>query len=131
MIVAFDSDVLIYAAAAEHPIGERVRQLLDESGPDDSYVGSVLLLPEVLAKPLRVDRAAEVDSLTRILARLQLHPLDEATASLATSLAARYRLKAADAVHLATAVNAGADLFASHNTKDFTDDIVEVRCGLP
>ncbi|MGL5857972.1 MAG: type II toxin-antitoxin system VapC family toxin [Angustibacter sp.] len=131
MIVAFDSDVLIYAAASDHPVGERTRRILDDPALVGRLVGSALLLPEVLAKPLRTAHTEEVGALTRILSRLQLHPLDETTASLATSLAAQYRLKAPDAVHLATAVATGADLFLTHNTKDFTAKIVEVRCGPP
>jgi predicted nucleic acid-binding protein len=38
---------------------------------------------------------------------LELRAVDRATAEVATSLATAYRLRAADAVHLATAVVAG------------------------
>jgi len=37
--------------------------------------------------------------------------VDRATAELATALASRYRLNAADATHLATALSMGADRF--------------------
>jgi predicted nucleic acid-binding protein len=67
-------------------------------------IGSVLLLPEVLAKPLRDDATDEVRILAALLARLDLRPVDRATGELATALSSRYRLKAADATHLATAV---------------------------
>jgi predicted nucleic acid-binding protein len=48
-----------------------------------------------------------------------LRPVDRAVASLAAVLGARYRLRAADAIHLATAVALGADRFITHNRRDF------------
>ena len=64
----------------------------------------MLLLPEVLSRPLRGGAVDEVRMLAGLLARLDLRPVDRATAELATALSSRYRLKAADAIHLATAV---------------------------
>lgn len=54
-----------------------------------------------------------------------MRPVDEATIDLAVVLGATYRLKPTDAVHLATAVGAGADRFVTNNRKDFTPRIVE------
>ena len=54
-----------------------------------------------------------------------------ATAALATALAATYRLRAADAVHLATAVIAGADRFVTINASDFPRSIVEIDVTYP
>ena len=53
-------------------------------------------------------------------------PLDTATAELAVALATSYRLRAADAVHLGTAVQAGVDRFLTNDTKGFPKDITEV-----
>lgn len=129
MIWAFDADVLIYAAAQGHPVGERVAALFAATEGDGVVgVGSALLLPEVLAKPMRQDPgSAEVAVLTALLSRLDLHPLHVATARLATVLAARYRLRAADAAHLATAIAAGADRFLTGNRKDFPTAITEIE----
>jgi predicted nucleic acid-binding protein len=44
---------------------------------------------------------------------------DLAVATLAAEMAAAYSLKALDAVHLATAVDAGADAFVTNNRRDF------------
>ena len=82
-------------------------------------IGSVLLLPELLTKPLREGAVDELEELCALLARLDLRPVDEATAELAPALGAAYGLRAADAVHLATAVNAGADRFITNNAADF------------
>jgi predicted nucleic acid-binding protein len=54
-----------------------------------------------------------------------------ATAELATSLSVRYRLKAADAIHLATAVSTGADRFLTNNQRGFPRDIAEVDITYP
>jgi predicted nucleic acid-binding protein len=91
----------------------------------------VLLLPEVLGKPLRDGVADEVRVLTGLLGRLDLRPVDRATAELATALAARYRLRAADAAHLATAVGLGAARFITNNQRDFPVGITEVRITYP
>lgn len=108
---AFDADVLAFAAAPEHPLGRRVRGLFPAEVASKAGVGSLLLLPDVLSRPLQQDRTDELTALASPLARLDLRPVDSATAELATSLGASYRLRAADAVHLATAITAGADRF--------------------
>lgn len=128
---AFDADVLVYAATPDHELGGRVRTLFS-SGPDGTVgVGSVLLVPELLSKPLRDDVTAEVVELGGLLARLDLRPVDRATAELATALGAAYALRAADAIHLATAVSAGADRFITNNSKDFPTSITEVDITYP
>lgn len=129
---AFDADVLIYAAVPGHPLGEQVADLFRSAAPATvAGIGSVLLLPEVLAKPLRDDATDEVRILAALLARLDLRPVDRATAELATALSSRYRLKAADATHLATAVGMGADRFITNNKRDFPPTITEVQVTYP
>jgi hypothetical protein len=84
--------------------------------------GSVLLLPEVLGKPLRDGAAEEVQILAGLLARLDLRPVDRATAELATALCGRYRLRGAGATHLATAVGLGADVHHEQSPRFPADD---------
>jgi predicted nucleic acid-binding protein len=128
---AFDADALIYAAVPGHPLGSRVLALFSPGpvSPDDrpAGVGSVLLLPEVLSKPVREEAHQEIAALAWFLSRLDLRPLDIATAELAVVLAASYRLRAADAVHLATAVQVGADRFVTNNRNDFPAGITEIE----
>ncbi|MCK9250578.1 MAG: type II toxin-antitoxin system VapC family toxin [Solirubrobacteraceae bacterium] len=131
---AFDADVLIYAAVPGHELGTRVLAQLPEPGSADdppSAIGSVLLLPELLSKPIRQRADDEVAALVGILARIRLLPTDEATAMLAASLGAEYGLKAADATHLATAVQAGADRFVTNNARDFDKAIEEIEIVRP
>ncbi len=132
---AFDADVLIYAAVPGHALGRRVLALLPAEPPPQGSapagVGSVLLLPELLTKPTRDGRDAEVMILAAILARLQLWPVDEATAELAVAVGASYGLKAADAIHLASAIATGADRFITNNARDFPATISEVDVIYP
>lgn len=128
---AFDADVLIYAAIPGHELGERVAALFPRGAREVAGVGSVLLLPEILGKPARDGNSVAVRSLAGLLARLELRPVDRATATLATILAARYRLRAADAVHLATAVTMGAKRFITSNSRDFPRTISEIDITYP
>jgi predicted nucleic acid-binding protein len=132
---AFDADVLIYAAVADHPLGTRVRALFPRDPVAGTGIvagiGSLLLLPELLTKPLRDGATQELDALGALLGRLDLRPVDEATAELATALGAAYRLRAADAVHLATAVIAGADRFITNDAADFPKTISEIDITYP
>lgn len=129
---AFDADVLIYAATTDHPLGSRVAVLFSRAKADTVGVGSVLLLTEVLAKPMRSDpSSAEAASLISLLSRLELRPFDEPTSRLSLALAISYGLRAADAVHLATAVAAGADRLLTNNRKDFPRSITEIDIVYP
>lgn len=94
-------------------------------------IGSVLLLPEVLAKPMREGASEEVGALIGLLSRLELRSVDPVTAEVATSLASAYRLRAVDGVHLATAVVAGADRFITNNRRDFPTTISEIDIIYP
>jgi predicted nucleic acid-binding protein len=133
MLDAFDTDVLVYASIADHPRGVGVRALFLDAEVNDRLagVGSVLLMPELLSKPLRDGAAEEVDDLGQLLGLIDLRPTDVHIARAATVLAATYRLRAADAVHLATAVNAGADRFITNNRKDFPRSITEIDITYP
>ncbi len=132
---AFDADALIYAAVPDHALGRRVRKLfpLAPTATTGSVAGtgSVLLIPELLTKPMREAAETELEALAALLSRLDLRPTDEATAELAAALGASYALRAADAVHLATAVSAGADRFVTNNSSDFTKTIAEIDVTYP
>ena len=129
---AFDADVLIYAADSRNEMGGRIRRLFATRAPDaDAGVGSLLLVPEVLTLPIRLRATDEVEALTGLLSRLDLRGVDEAIASYAASLGAAYGLRAADAVHLATAAGAGADRFITNNRRDFPTSIREIDVTYP
>jgi hypothetical protein len=76
---AFDADALIYAAVPAHPLGQRIAALFRSVGPGTmAGTGSVLLLPEILSKPLRDGATDEVRILAGLLARLDLRPVERA-----------------------------------------------------
>lgn len=58
-------------------------------------------------------------------------PAARSTAEVAAGLSATYRLHAADAVHLATAVVAGAGRFLTNNRRDFGKSIAEIDVTSP
>ena len=88
-------------------------------------------MPELLSKPTRTGDARQLDALGRLLGRLDLSPVDLVIADLAAALGAQYGLRAVDAVHLATAVNAGAERFVTNNSKHFKPSIVEIDVTYP
>lgn len=116
-------------------MGQRVRALFPTGATAKTGAvagtGSVFLIPELLTKPMRDGAQSEVEALAALLARLELRPLDEAVAELATALGAAHGLRAADAVHLATAVAAGADRFITNNSSDFPKTITELDVTYP
>lgn len=76
---------------------------------------------------MRDGAGAEIAALVAVLGRLTLLPTSREIAELALAIAARHRLRAADAVHLATAISAGADRFVTNNVKDFSFTIDEIE----
>jgi predicted nucleic acid-binding protein len=66
-----------------------------------------------------------------LLARIHLLPVDEAIADLGVVLGASYGLRPVDAIHLATAVTAGADRFITNNARDFVKGISEIDVAYP
>jgi len=91
----------------------------------------VLLIPELLSAPLRDGADSELEALASLFGRLDLRPVDEALAELAAALGSTHRLRVADAVHLATAVSAGADRFITNNSSDFSKAITEIDVTYP
>jgi len=132
MITAFDTDVIIYAAAQGHPLGSRVARLFDADDSEYVGIGSILLLTETLIKPMRFDsHSPEVARLRQFLSRIDLYPVDRDIAALSLALGAKHGLKAVDATHLATAVFGGADRFLTNNRKDFRKEIREIDIVYP
>lgn len=120
---AFDADVLILSTRDDER-GNAAREVIVGS---TERLGSVILLPELLSKPLRTDRGREYAMLIDLLATLELKPVDLEIAEAASTLGAKYGLRAADAIHLATAVVWGADCFHTNNRRDFGTHITEVE----
>lgn len=119
---AFDADCLIYAAAPDHPHGAAVRGVIAEQGG----VGSVMLLPELLTKPIRSGRSDERERLAQLLANIELVEVTQTIAEHAVALGVKYGLRSVDSIHLATATYVGADRFVTNNKRDFPQSITEI-----
>ena len=65
------------------------------------------------------------------LSRLDLRANDRATAELATALASKCGIRAADATHLASAVGIGARRFITNNHRGFAPTITELQVTYP
>jgi len=81
-------------------------------------VASTLAFLEVLVQPSRGGDGARRAALAALLASfpgIMWIAVDLAVADRAASLGARYRLRTPDAIHLATAVHEGADVFLTND----------------
>lgn len=97
-----------------------------------NLIGSTLLMPELFIKPARLQKSSELAFLRDILARLRLFAADLDISGLAVTLGAKYGLKTPDAIHLATAVRAGAEMFITNNRKDFrAHEVLELDIVYP
>jgi len=130
-VIAFDADVLIYAVDDSNPIAYSIRKLINNIPGNTAGIGSVLLIPETLIKPFRIHSESQIDAISEILAQLTLVPVSREIATKATQYGAKYRIKTPDAIHLATAVHAGADYFLTNNRKDFSKAISEMNIVFP
>lgn len=125
MTDAFDADVVIRAAKPE---GRLQRRALASSR---DRIGSVVLLPEALSWALRRGATNEARRLNELFATFDLKPVDEEIADASVTIGAKYGLRAADAIHLATAIVWGAERFVTNNTKDFGPHITEIDVVVP
>jgi predicted nucleic acid-binding protein len=83
-------------------------------------VASTLALLETLVGPLQSGNTALADTYRRALTlapNLELVPVDAAVAELAATIRAQHRFRTPDAIHLATAVRAGADAFLTNDAQ--------------
>jgi predicted nucleic acid-binding protein len=78
---------------------------------------SVIALTECLTKPLEIADQALVSTYRQLLTAtdLRLIPVTEEIAERAARLRASYRLRTPDAIHLATALESGSDVFLTND----------------
>lgn len=123
---AFDADIVIYASKGD-PRGDLLLRALADQPDHPAGFGSTMLIAETLVPGADDANRARVEEILRGLALLTL---DQRTARTAALLRGLYGLKAPDAVHLATAVNAGVDRFVTGNRRDFAN-VREIEIAHP
>lgn len=79
-------------------------------------ITSVMTLTETLMKPLQANDKALIDAYNDLLTQnVQLVPITAPIARSAAELRARYKLHTPDALHIATAIDAGCDAFLTND----------------
>lgn len=117
--LALDTSAFIYHLEA-HPVhASRLLPIFRRiEGGRCRGVSSTLTFLEVLVQPYRTgddEKRAALSALLASFPGMTWIPLDLTVADRAASLRARYRLRTPDAIQLATALHAGADVFLTND----------------
>jgi predicted nucleic acid-binding protein len=122
MRVAIDSVVFIYASQDTHKLGDSARDLLNRIANSElNGVASTLCLAEVLVKPLEL--SAEAGRIMQLemegLPHLDYVSVNEEIAIRSALLRSQHgpKLRLADGIHLATALEEKADIFVTNDHK--------------
>jgi predicted nucleic acid-binding protein len=112
--ILIDTSVWIYHFELNSAFGAAADYIIEqlEAGKFRG-IASELTLLELIVKPLqlgRQDAADDYETLLSYFPNLELEPISRAILLEAAALRARYRLRTADAIQLATAFNSGASL---------------------
>lgn len=117
--VGIDTSVFIYQIEGESPLAEPAAAVLAALAAGGFQgVTSVLTLMELAVKPLqagRRDAADEYEVLVGTFPNLVVVDIDRRIARRAAALRAAYRLRPADALHVATAIEHGAGAFVTND----------------
>ena len=111
IVTYVDACLLVAAFRKEDRRSRQANEVLEDKRR--SFLVSDALWLELLPKAIYNKRPREAEFYERFFARAQRLPTTEAVIQRACMLAARYGLAAMDAVHIAHAVEAGADEFIS------------------
>ena len=118
--VYLDANIYIYAFELVEAKQEACSALFNYLDHDaNRLIGSELLIPELLSKPMELNNQDLVDSYWDFLESedLDLLPLSKDMHLQAAELRAKYKLKAVDALHLATAIIMNCSAFVSDDAK--------------
>lgn len=125
MILYLDSNPLIYSIAAKPRFREPTLRWLDwhAAQPDATIVTSQLTVLESLVGVIKRNDAALRSELGRVLDAMMVLDVDSVIAERAAAIRASSQHRTPDAIHLATALTCGADLFltADRRLKAFPD----------
>ena len=119
--VALDANALVYLLEAPDPLGRVTAAILDAAeGGRPTVVLATLALAEIAVGPVRrgdetiVERYADE---IRDLRGVQIVPLTADIALDVGVIRGRYRIRLADAIHLATARQAGASAIVTNDRR--------------
>lgn len=125
--IYWDSMLFIYLLEGNPIFGPKVRNILNQIvSRENALSTSVFTLGEILTGPRRRGSLSGVDAVKKyfLSGALDILPFTEKTADRYSVIRAAHRVTQADAIHLATAAEAGVDLF-------FTNDVQLRKLSIP
>lgn len=127
--IALDTNIFIYALEG-HPDFPTATELFTHlPGRDCRVITSVITLAEALTPLYRSERYAVIDHYLGFISgygAIEVKPVDRSISVKAAELRARYQLKTPDAIHLATALMSGAEVFVTAD-RDFPKQVERLR----
>lgn len=122
MSVYLDSNIFVYAFMEEGALGKRCRELLKvvREGKDEGLTSALTFNEGThsIRKFLGFDESMTFAESLLSMPHLRIANVDNKILSHALVVIRRYKLHAADAIHIATAIEAGTDAVFSQD-KDF------------
>lgn len=114
-VVALDSNIFIRSLDDRGPLGEKSRTFLEKLKPATSKVFiSVMVLEEFFVKVYKQGKDKDFNTILDFITMdglIQLVDVNRQIALLAAKIRADYNVKAPDALHLSSAIQAGAKTF--------------------
>lgn len=119
MRLYLDSNAIVFSVEGPESLRDEVATWLDrvEAESDGAILTSRLSRLECLTQPLREKNAPAFEAMDRFFSGggIEVLGVDDDLVDAATDLQQEFALKAVDALHVATAVRARADVFLTRN----------------
>lgn len=128
--IALDTNLFIYVFEQHSEFGEKAKAILEQvENGFVSAVASSVSLTEILVKPIREGNLSLEKQYKLIFSHfphLTILPIDNLVAERAAYLRGKYSIKTPDALIVATALVANADLFITNDQR--LECIKEINC---
>jgi predicted nucleic acid-binding protein len=128
--IALDTNLFIYVFEQHPEFGEKSKAILEQI--EDGFVAAVassVSLTEILVKPIREGNLTlekQYKLLFSHFPNLTILPIDNMVAERAAYLRGKYNIKTSDALIVATALVANADLFITNDQR--LEIVKEIKC---
>lgn len=129
-IIALDTNLFIYVFEQHSEFGEKAKVILEQiENGFVTAVASSISLTEILVKPIREGNLTLENQYKLLFSHfpnLTILPIDNVVAERAAYLRGKYNIKTPDALIMATAIVANADLFISNDQR--LETVKEMKC---
>lgn len=116
--VYWDTMLFIYVLEAHPQFGPKARRILEQIVNREAVLStSVFTIGEILTGPRRRGSASGVEAVKKYFesGAVEILPFTAATADRYSAVRSTHRVSQADGIHLATAAEAGVDLFFTND----------------